>query len=186
MKRVANVALQQGGQPFAVGDREGARGQFFQDLLGVVGAAKKSAVQALADAAMNLGARRDQQHAESRAHGNGSPGANREARGKSIGQQNGRNHSDHEQQRHESAFDHQVTRAALEQYRNVEHAVLDDSVGERERKQEQRQGVGHVQPKWRLPAGEVLCASDDNRRPDARHCSPEQDAYLAPDFRAGF
>ena len=67
---MTNVLPQQGSQIFARRDGERPGSQVFQNLLRVVGAAEKGAVQPSAHAAVDLGRARDHQHAKGRTNGN--------------------------------------------------------------------------------------------------------------------
>src|SRR5579872_65573 len=84
MQRVSDVLLEKLRQPFAATGVEGFCGKVLQDLLRVVGATEKSAVQPRPNAAMGLDCARDHQHAKRRTNRNGGLRAGREITGEGL------------------------------------------------------------------------------------------------------
>ena len=172
-------------RPFAAAGVEGLCGKVLQDLLRVIGAAEKDAVQPRANAAMGLGCARDHQHAKRRTNGNGGLRAGGEITRERLPEPQRQAHREDEDEDDKAALHYEVASTALEQDGNVHDPMLHHRVGEGERKQEQQNYLGEIQPKGNFGMENFLRERDDYSGRDSDDGAPENHFDLAPVILAG-
>ena len=122
---------QQLGKIIAAGGSSRLGRKIDQDLPGVIGAAKESAINPPRDLALHLRPYQDEDDAQARAHGNADAFMSGKVQSQRVREHQRNGNTEEEYQQYKSALHQKITRAALDQYRDLQHAVLCYGIGKR-------------------------------------------------------